>query len=422
MRAKSRSNEYLESGPEVDSVLLISGNKERRNHLKELLTEEGKIVKVASDGGQAHAYVRMSKPDIVLTELILPGESGFEICEWIKRTEPSLPVVAISPIELQAARELAERVGMDGFIQSPFNDRQLTVQLQEVITAAWKRQEKKGQVDTAKKMISFLCLCGKRMKAPAADHGKSVACDDCSRRIEVPVHYANADGLKFWPRVERRQARSDNVEALRFLTIKCRECATSFQLFPGDLNSTRSCPRCNHEQKGTLSIQGTPLSNAALAHSLRVLVFKSGKLRGKRILLPEKAVLIGRSEECLIRNKSPQVSRQHCRITPVEGGLKIEDLDTQLGTLVNGERITEPVIMRPGDTLQIAALMLKLHGNDRKRSSAPTTEEGLLEQAAEALSDTACFLQSSPTAREAAHIIEAHWTMVRKQTDPEAVS
>lgn len=94
-------------------------------------------------------------------------------------------------------------------------------------------------------------------------------------------------------------------------------------------------------------------------HSLIVL---TGKHKGKKIILPDKEVLIGREETCFIRMTSAEVSRQHCSLTPTEKGLLIRDLGSQNGTIVNNVRIEVETLLQPGDLLQVGPIQFELAG------------------------------------------------------------
>lgn len=86
---------------------------------------------------------------------------------------------------------------------------------------------------------------------------------------------------------------------------------------------------------------------------LRVL---SGKQSGSTISLPEGKFLIGREEDCHLRPNSDLVSRHHCVFTLDEYGLRLRDLGSTNGTLVNGERIRGAVVLSTGDRVSIGKL------------------------------------------------------------------
>ncbi|MCI0639067.1 MAG: FHA domain-containing protein [Gemmataceae bacterium] len=66
--------------------------------------------------------------------------------------------------------------------------------------------------------------------------------------------------------------------------------------------------------------------------------------------------IVGRRKGCHLRVPAESVSRRHCRIKVWEDVLVVEDLASVNGTFVNGERISKPHILRPGDRLAVGAV------------------------------------------------------------------
>jgi pSer/pThr/pTyr-binding forkhead associated (FHA) protein len=95
---------------------------------------------------------------------------------------------------------------------------------------------------------------------------------------------------------------------------------------------------------------------------MHVLIIASGKHKGRRIELPDRQVLIGRDENCLVRMTSSEVSRQHCSLTPTDGGLLVRDCNSQNGTFVNHQRIQQETTLRSGDMLQIGPVSFHVAG------------------------------------------------------------
>jgi pSer/pThr/pTyr-binding forkhead associated (FHA) protein len=80
---------------------------------------------------------------------------------------------------------------------------------------------------------------------------------------------------------------------------------------------------------------------------------QTGPLKGQRWTLSE-PLLIGREATCDIAIPDRQVSRFHARITPTPEGVVLEDLGSKNGTHRNGTRISESVILKDGDLVQVA--------------------------------------------------------------------
>ena len=83
------------------------------------------------------------------------------------------------------------------------------------------------------------------------------------------------------------------------------------------------------------------------------LVAQAGPLNGMRWTL-KGDIIIGRDDSCQVIIQNRQVSRYHARFINLSHAIQLEDLGSKNGTHVNGQEITEPVILQDGDVIQIA--------------------------------------------------------------------
>jgi DNA-binding response OmpR family regulator len=165
-------------------VLLVEDDPDTAQATKALLEQHGFHVKIAKDGGQAHSSFAMHKPDFVILDLILPGESGFEVCEHMKQKDDSVPVLVVSAIALPDSRALAERVGADGYLVKPYEPPELLSTIEEIAQRVWERTHLDHPQEQAR--VRFSCACGKRFKVRPAHRGKTLTCSDCGAPIVVP--------------------------------------------------------------------------------------------------------------------------------------------------------------------------------------------------------------------------------------------
>lgn len=86
---------------------------------------------------------------------------------------------------------------------------------------------------------------------------------------------------------------------------------------------------------------------------LPTLVAQAGPLNGQRWMIRD-FLLLGRENNCNIVIPSRQVSRMHARVTTTNEGILLEDLASKNGTHYNGKLISEPVLLKDGDIIQIA--------------------------------------------------------------------
>lgn len=184
--ATDESARLKPSGAVAHQILIVEDEPEFAASLKSLLESKGFRVAIAKDGGQAQTTFVMFKPDFVLLDVILPGESGFEICERLKQTNDSIPVVILSAIQLPEARSLADRVGADGYLTKPCDPELLLSTIREVSEAVWVRAH--SDRPREERRIRFTCRCGKKFKVKPVHRGKTLTCPDCGEPLVVPRH------------------------------------------------------------------------------------------------------------------------------------------------------------------------------------------------------------------------------------------
>lgn len=90
------------------------------------------------------------------------------------------------------------------------------------------------------------------------------------------------------------------------------------------------------------------------------LVIQSGKRKGKRLVLSEKPVVVGRDETCQIRLASSDISRQHCTLHNTADGIVVTDLGSRNNTLVNDIPIEKETVLASGDILRIGPLVFRV--------------------------------------------------------------
>ena len=80
-----------------------------------------------------------------------------------------------------------------------------------------------------------------------------------------------------------------------------------------------------------------------------------GKHAGQVIPLNRRKFLIGREQDCQLRPNSDMVSRHHCVFSVDDYSVRLRDLGSTNGTLVNGERIRKETVLAAGDRIVIGA-------------------------------------------------------------------
>src|ERR1700690_2703585 len=106
-------------------ILVVEDDEDEASFLKDFLEKRKYRVTIARVGGQAQATFVMRKPDFVILDLILPGESGFEVCMRMKQATAPIALLFLTGNDLPDARALADRVGADDYLTKPFDPDEL---------------------------------------------------------------------------------------------------------------------------------------------------------------------------------------------------------------------------------------------------------------------------------------------------------
>lgn len=89
------------------------------------------------------------------------------------------------------------------------------------------------------------------------------------------------------------------------------------------------------------------------------LIMQAGPNIGQEYIVTKDALIIGRSEQCDIVISDPLVSRRHSQIIWDGAYCTIEDLGSTNGTYINEQRLTQPYVLRAGDRVRVADVILE---------------------------------------------------------------
>jgi len=122
----------LEGGPRI---LIVDDDEPVRALLRRYLTLEGYKVCEVADGPAALQALRDDPPDIVLLDVVMPGEDGFDVLASLRRTS-NLPVIMVSGRDDVADRVMGLRLGADDYVVKPFSPLELTARIDSLLRRA----------------------------------------------------------------------------------------------------------------------------------------------------------------------------------------------------------------------------------------------------------------------------------------------
>ncbi|MFA9288335.1 MAG: PleD family two-component system response regulator [Weeksellaceae bacterium] len=104
-------------------ILVAEDDKFFQKFYKSQLVEHGHEVEVTSDGNEALDKLKVSKPDLLLLDIIMPNKDGFEVLTAISQ-DPSLkvPILIFSTLGQEADIKRAMELGAKGYVNKSFFD------------------------------------------------------------------------------------------------------------------------------------------------------------------------------------------------------------------------------------------------------------------------------------------------------------
>ena len=119
----------------ADNILVVDDDAEIRALLSEYLTRQGYKVTTVPDGRAMDEALEDQRFDLVVLDLMLPGEDGISLCRRL-RAKSILPVIMLTARGEEADRITGLETGADDYLPKPFNPRDLLVRIQSVLRRA----------------------------------------------------------------------------------------------------------------------------------------------------------------------------------------------------------------------------------------------------------------------------------------------
>ena len=184
-------------------VLIVDDHPMMRQGIAQQLSLEPDLVVCGEAGSVAEALraVRMFKPDLVLADISLPGETGLELVRTLSQLDPNLPTLVLSVHEESLYAEQALRAGARGYLNKQESGEKLLLAIRSVIDGKVFVSEK----TTARLLNSFSARLARPEHAPYANLSE--------REFEI-LHWIG-EGLSTKQIATRLEISTKTVEAHR---------------------------------------------------------------------------------------------------------------------------------------------------------------------------------------------------------------
>ncbi len=120
----------------MSSVLLVEDEEALRVFLGDSLRTEGYAVEYASDGPEGLEKALRLPVDLVVLDVMLPGKSGFEVCQAIRRAGKSLPILMLTARNQIQDTVTGLKIGADDYVTKPFDMAELKARIGALLRRA----------------------------------------------------------------------------------------------------------------------------------------------------------------------------------------------------------------------------------------------------------------------------------------------
>jgi two-component system OmpR family response regulator len=113
-------------------ILVVDDDREIRTLLLDYIEKNGFRATAVADGNETRRALERSRVDLVVLDLMLPEESGLEICRALRQTS-DIPIIMLTALGDEVDRVVGLEVGADDYVPKPFSPRELLGRIRAVL-------------------------------------------------------------------------------------------------------------------------------------------------------------------------------------------------------------------------------------------------------------------------------------------------
>ncbi|MCH8545967.1 MAG: response regulator transcription factor [Cryomorphaceae bacterium] len=114
-------------------ILIVEDDTRISDILSRGLNENGYAVTPADSAEMAREFATDESIDLVVTDIMLPGEDGISFCQWLRKTRPSLPIIMLTALGTTDDKVEGFDAGADDYLVKPFEMRELLARIKRLL-------------------------------------------------------------------------------------------------------------------------------------------------------------------------------------------------------------------------------------------------------------------------------------------------
>ena len=113
-------------------LIIVDDDKEICTLLKDFLSKHGFTIFLAHNGVELKKTMKSVRPDLIVLDIMMPGEDGLELCKTIRKAS-EVPIIMLSAMDEDTDRIIGLEVGADDYLGKPFNPRELLARIKALL-------------------------------------------------------------------------------------------------------------------------------------------------------------------------------------------------------------------------------------------------------------------------------------------------
>src|SRR5580658_403430 len=135
-------------------ILVVDDDREICSLVSQFLTRHGLRVSTARDGAEMMKLLEAARVDLVVLDIMLPGEDGLTLCRKLRSTTAT-PVIMLTAMGEDIDRIVGLEMGADDYLPKPFNPRDLLARIKAVLRRAGTLPQAAAEPASGGKVLSF---------------------------------------------------------------------------------------------------------------------------------------------------------------------------------------------------------------------------------------------------------------------------
>jgi two-component system, OmpR family, phosphate regulon response regulator OmpR len=188
-------------------LLVVDDDSRLRALLGRYLGEQGHVVTTAASADEARAYLRSLAFDLLVLDVMMPGQSGLDFARALRTEKRTLPILMLTARGDAAERIAGLEAGADDYLPKPFEPRELLLRIAAILRRAprqpeepqtmrvgrWRFDADRAELSHGGATVRLTDVEASLLRVLAQSPGTIVTRDELAERSRVPVNTRSVD-------------------------------------------------------------------------------------------------------------------------------------------------------------------------------------------------------------------------------------